>query len=267
MFLRQISIEFRKTARHPALWIGLAALLLLIAFLMFIHHSQIKYGFLPAQGGLEKDLLAGMSFYNWISGFVYAVSASVIIAYDYADLRLWLTRGLSRPSLLFARLAVILLICGLLVFLSIAANLGFAVLSRTIFFGVADGSNLNKNAILPVILRTLWSALPYLSLTVLMAVLSRSAIFAAGAMIVYANVIERLLLSLSDRFPWLARYLPGALALVLQRENYKLDQAASLPVLLTGSLTEPQAMLVIGLLSSIVLALSLLVFSRQDLGG
>jgi hypothetical protein len=57
MFLRQVSIEIRKTVKHPALWIGLAALLLLLTLFIVVHHSQIKSGFDPSSGGLEQDLL------------------------------------------------------------------------------------------------------------------------------------------------------------------------------------------------------------------
>jgi hypothetical protein len=41
MFLRQVSIEIRKPVKHLALWSGLAALLLLLALFIVVHHSQI----------------------------------------------------------------------------------------------------------------------------------------------------------------------------------------------------------------------------------
>jgi ABC-type transport system involved in multi-copper enzyme maturation permease subunit len=232
-----------------------------------VHHSQIKYGFVPPEGGLEKDLLAGLTFYSWVCGFVYAVAASVIMAYDYPDLRLWLTRGLPRPALLLARLTVILLVCGLSICLSIFATIGFAALLRGLLFGKMDASQLNLDAVLPVILNLFWSSLPYLAFTVFLAVVSRSATFAAGAMIVYSTVLEKLLLSASDRYPILTRYLPGQLAIILQANNFSLDRTAVKPVLDATWFTVPQASLAIGILFFVLCGLSILVFSRQDLGG
>ena len=59
-------IETRKTLKHPALWIGMAALTLLLAFAMLVNHLQVANGYQPADGGLEKDLLFGLAFFNLI---------------------------------------------------------------------------------------------------------------------------------------------------------------------------------------------------------
>jgi ABC-type transport system involved in multi-copper enzyme maturation permease subunit len=267
MFPRQVSIELRKTVKHPALWIGLTALILSLALFIVIHHSQIKYGFTESGGGLEQDLLEGLSFFNWISGFVYAVIASVIAAYDYPNLRLWLTRGLPRPILLLARLTVILLFSGLISLFTVLATLGLSAVSRTLFFGSLDVSRLNTAAVLPILLRTFWISLPYLALTVLLAILSRSPIFAGAGMIVYVDVFEKLLMSVSDRYPLLSRLLPGNLSMALQINDYTIDRTASRPIFRPFVVAEPQAILTIGIVFAILCALSFVIFSRQDLGG
>ncbi len=114
MFARQISIESRKTLKHPALWAGICALLLLLALFVFIRHAQIAYGYISDLSGLEYDLITGLSSFNWIGGFVYALTASVIAAYDYPErsIQIWLilpsiewTR-LSRRALLWFTLAI-----------------------------------------------------------------------------------------------------------------------------------------------------------------
>jgi len=269
MFLRQVNIELRKTVKHPALWAGLAALTLLLALFVFIHHSQIKYGFIPVEGGLESDLLNGLVLYNWISGLIYAVTASVIAAYDYPErtLQLWLTRGLPRPILLLARLTVILLFGALMIAFTLLVTLGLAALSRTLFFGSVDMAHFNAVALLPAFLRTWWSALPYLALTVMLAVISRSPLFAAGAMIFYSDILERLALLLSDRYPVLIRFLPGQLALILQAQNFTLDRTATQPTLDPHWMSEPQAILSIGFIFLVTCGITFLIFSRQDLGG
>jgi hypothetical protein len=150
---------------------------------------------------------------------------------------------------------------------TLLATLGLAALSRTLFFGAVDTAHLDAAALLPVFLRIFWSSLPYLALTVLLAVISRSPIFAAGGMIVYADVFEKLALPLGDRYPALTRFLPGQLSLILQVHNSALDRAAAQPVIDPRLMTEPQAILAIGAIFLITCGLTFLIFSRQDLGG
>jgi len=267
MWLSQTSVELRKTIKHPALWAGLAALLFLLTLYIAIHFSQIKYGFTSPVGGIQADLLAALSIFNWIGGFIYAVTASVITAYDYPNLRLYLSRGLPRPSLLLARLTVTLFMAALLVALSIYMTIGFATIMRPLFFGTANITQLNLGAILPAVLRTFLGALPYLGLTTLLAVISRSAIFAAGGMILYADVFEKYLLSLGDRYPLLTRFLPGQLSLILQAKNFTFDPMGPKLAISPDLMSETQAILAIGMIFIVLCSLSFVIFSRQDLGG
>jgi hypothetical protein len=140
-----------------------------------------------------------------------------------------------------------------------------ASLSRLLLFGSVNASNLNPAALLPAILRVFWAALPYLALTVLFAVISRSPLFAAGGTIVYGTVLEPLLARLGDRFPNLVPYLPAQLAQVLQMHNLALNRLA-LP-LDAALMPEARAILAIGLIFIALGAISLAIFSRQDLGG
>lgn len=269
IFLRLLAIETRKTLKHPALWIGLGALIFLLAIFMLTNHVQIAGGYESANGGLEQDLLKGLTFFNWIGVLVYAVTASVIAAFDYPDrsLQLWLTSGASRPILLFARLIIILFFGLLMICFTVAAILGLGAISRILFFGTVDASNLNLPALLPVILRVFWGAVPYLALTVLFAVVSRSPLFAAGGTIVYGSVLEFFAARLSDRFPTLVRYLPASLSQVLQTHNTILDRAAPPLPQDAAIMPEPRAIILISIIFIILSITSLVIFSRQDLGG
>jgi ABC-type transport system involved in multi-copper enzyme maturation permease subunit len=269
MFLRLLAIEIRKTLKLPALWIGLSALSFLLALIILNEHAQIANGYQPASGGLEQDLLTGLSYYTWIGILVYAVTASVIAASDYPDrsIQLWLTKGVPRSMLLLARLTVILFFGLLMVVMTFIAILVLASLSRLIFFSSVDASNLNPLALLPTILRIYWSSLPYLALTMLFAVISRSPFFAAGGTIIYGTVLESILMRLGDRFPTLVPYLPAQLAQVLQIQNVILDRLALLPLRDTAIMPETQAILAIGVTFIILSSVSIFLFSRQDLGG
>jgi hypothetical protein len=116
-------------------------------------------------------------------------------------------------------------------------------------------------------LRIYWSSLPYLALTMLFAVISRSPFFAAGGTIIYRTVLESILMRLGDRFPTLVRYLPAQLAQVLQIQNVTLDRLALLPLRDTAIMPETQAILAIGVTFIILSSVSIFLFSRQDLGG
>lgn len=269
MFLRLLAIETRKTIKHPALWMGLAALAFLLGMFILLSHLQIANRQETPSGGLEKDLLTGLAFYDWIGVLVYAVTASVIAAFDYPDrsIQLWLTRGVTRPLLLFARLIVVLFFGFLMVCFSVAVILGVGALSRTLFFGTVNASNLNLSALLPVILRMFWSAVPYLALTVLFAVISRSPLFAAGGTIVYGSVFEMFAVQAAHKFPTLVRHLPVSLSQVLQTFNAALDRTAPPLPADAASMPEIRAILLIGVLLAAFSAASLVIFSRQDLGG
>lgn len=267
MALHLLSIEIRKTVKHPALWIGLGCLAVLLAIVQIVSHAQIAGGYNPASGGLESDLLSALFLFQWVGILAYATTAATIAASDYPDrsIQLWLARGVPRPMLLTMRLIAILLFSLLIVVFTFLFNLGLAALSRQLFFGAVDAANLNLAALLPAVLRVFWGALPYLALTVLLAIVSRSPFFAAGGAIIYATVLENLLLTGVQRhFPALVKYLPITLTRTLQTANLALDRAAPLEAFAVPQL---QTAVFIGVWFIVIYALSLLIFIRQDLGG
>jgi hypothetical protein len=266
---RLLGIETRKTLKHPALWSGLLALFLLLGIFTLVSHLQVARGVRTVQGGLEKDLLAGLAFYHWTGVLVYAVIGSVIVAFDYPDrsLQLWLARGIGRPLLLSARLATMLFFGLLVVCFVVAALLALGALSRFLLFGSIASSNLDLAALLPATLRVFWSGLPYLALALLLAVLSRSPLVTASGMIVYGCVFEMLAMQAGARFPALIRYLPASLSQSLQTSNAALDRAALAAPLDATLMSPAQAILWIGVLFAALSVVSLIIFLRQDLGG
>ena len=269
MFLPLFAIETRKTLKHPALWLGLGGLLLLLAFIVVVAHAQIATGSQPASGGLEQDVLTGLLLFRWIGILVYAVAAAVICAYDFPDraLQMWLGRGVPRPLLLLVRLGIILLSNLLLVSFAILALLGLAALSRFLFFGDVDASNLHLAALLPAILFTFWGSLPYLALTVLLAMIGRSPLFAAGGTIVYASVIESLLGRLGEQYPKIIQYLPGRLMSVLLNGSVARAKAAPRPMPDASAMSQLHAVLAAGAIFIVLSVISLIIFSRHDFSG
>ncbi len=272
MFLRYLTIETRKLLKHPLLWLELAGLLGVFALYFAARYAlmvrAVQNGLVNTRG-LELDLQIGLGLFNFLSIVIYAASAALVSAYDYPDrgLQIWLVRGVPRPLLMLARLAIVLLFAFVLATISVFAILGSAALMRTLFLGSYTAQNLNWTQIPPAILRVFWSSVPYLALTTLFAVISRSPLFAAGGALVFRTILENLLLHLSDRFPYLVRLLPSQLAFVLFFNTYTLDHTAPSMALADQFLTEPEAGLAIAGLLIFFGALAIAIFSRQDWGG
>ncbi|HEX2997826.1 MAG TPA: hypothetical protein VHP14_23590 [Anaerolineales bacterium] len=272
MFLRLLVIETRRLFKHPLLWLEFAGLLGIFALYFAARYAlmvrAVENGLVNTRG-LELDLQIGLGLFNFLSIVIYAASAALVSAYDYPDrgVQIWLARGVPRPLLMLARLVTVLLLGLALVIISVFAILGIAALMRTLFLGSYTAQNLDWMQIPLAILRVFWSSIPYLALTVLFAVVSRSPLFAAGGALVFRTVLENLLLHLADRFPSLTRLLPSQLAFVLYFNTYPLDRTAMPMTLADQFLSEPQASLAIAGLLVLFGAISLVVFSRQDWGG
>jgi hypothetical protein len=272
MFLRLLDIETRKLLKHPLMWLELAGLIGIFALYFAVRYalmtSAVRDGLVNTRG-LETDLQIGLGLFSFLSILFYAATAAMISAYDYPErgVQTWLVHGVPRLQLILARLMITLTFGFVLVVIAAFASLGLGALSRTVFLGSYSAQNLDWTQVLPAILRLFAGSIPYLALTVLLAVASRSPLFAAGGALAFRTVIENLLLHLSDRFPNLIRFLPAQLAFVLEFYTYPIDRTAKVMTLGDHFLTEPQALLGIGVIPLVFGALSLIIFSQQDWGG
>lgn len=268
MFLRMIIIELRKLGKHPFLWLELAGMGCLFAGYFALRAYSVRTGMSDPRN-LEVDLQAGLGLFAILSVLFMAATAAFISSFDFMDrgVQLWLVRGVPRPLLMLARLCV-LLVTGLgLSAAALLLVLVSSVLARMIFGGSMSLDNLNGWQVLPSILRLFWASVPYLSLTFLLAIVSRSPVFATGGTVLFRFVVEYLLSGFSEQYPELVRFLPAQLSLSLQMNFSTLDRSAP-PVTLGGMfLPEAQAALVIAAMLVLAGGLSVWIFSRQDWGG
>lgn len=255
MLLRLISIETRKTFGHPFFGPGFGALALLLGLIVFFNQAQMAAGYQTQTGGY-RDFLNSL---HWVNLLAYAAVGAVIAAWDYPErgIQVWLARGVPRFPLLSARLVVIVSTGLLVALFAVLVSALTAVLSVRIFFNELSVPALPAGDLAVMSLRLFWASLPYLALTALIGVVTRSPLYAAGGAILYSYVFETTLASLRGRYEIL-QFLPGQLA----------------PLLLNGpaaggggGLTEPQAIAATGLIALALGGLALLWFSRQDLGG
>lgn len=267
-----IRIEAQKLVKHPFLWLGLAGLILFFAAYFAIRYAlmsaSVRDGLVNTHG-LELDLQIGLGLFNFISILFYAAAAALICGNDSADrsIQMWLVRGVPRPLLLLARISMVLVFGLLLSAFAVGAILGLSAGARMVFLKGFTAENLNAAQIGPAILRIFWASVPYMALTVFLAVAGRSPLVAAGGTLIYRMVIETLLTGAAYRLPGLARFLPAQMAAVLEFNTITLDRTAAATALPGEFLTEPQTILTIGLLLVGFSGLSILVFSCQDRGG
>ncbi len=271
MFRQLLLIELHKIRKHPAVWIQAGVLLIIFSAFFLIRYSPI--GEIAKEGtansnGLEKDLTSVIVFFNLIEVLFYATIAALIVAYDYQDrsIQMWLMRGVPRTNLLLTRLITLILFTLLFIIFWFGLVLILGTTSRFLFLGNINIENMNWGQLPLAILRIFAGALPYVFLTALLSIISRSPIFAAAGTFIFRSVIESLLGRLGDNYPIIIKFLPSQMASVLQLKTLSLDLTA--PPINIASIynSELQIVIAIGLIVVIFTGLSLLVFSRQDLG-
>ncbi len=273
MLLRLLDIEWRKLLKHPLLWLELAGLIGILAMYFLLRYALIvssaRHGMPSEPRALLLDLQDGLELFGFVSVLFYAASASLVASYDFPErgVQAWLARGVPRPLLIWARLAIVLLVGFLLVTAAAFAALGLSQLAHLALLGSRSAGDLDWAHFGAAILRMSWGAVPYLSLSVLLSVASRSPLFAAGGVVVFRTALENGLLHLADRFPDLVRFLPAQLALALQVHTYTMERAARAAALDAPVLSEPQAILAIGAFLILLGAASAILFSLQDWGG
>ncbi len=254
-FVSLLGIECHKLLKHPLAWLELAgvpAILTLYFAARYLTTGPLAKEALLGAPGWEADLHGGLELFRIAGILFYASAAGFIAAYDLPErgIQAWLVRGIPRPLVILSRFVLILLVGWLIAAVAALASLGEGALARTLFLGGYGAGNPNWAQVFPSIMQLFWGAAPYLGLALLLAIGSRSPLFAAGGAIVFRTVVENILLGLSDRFPTVIRYLPAQLDLALQ-SRASADEAAML----------------IGMFLAIFAVLSLVIFSRQDWGG
>ncbi len=273
MFLRLLDVEWRKLLKHPLLWLEFAGLVGILAMYFTLRYallvSPARHGMPIEPRSLLLDLQDGLELFGFLSILFYAASASLITSYDFPErgIQAWLVRGVPRPLLILARLVIVLVVGVLLVALATFATLGLSGLAHLAFLGSFTADKLDWSQLPLTVLVTAWGSVPYLALSVLLAVASRSPLFAAGGAVVFRTALENSLLHLGDRFPALVPFLPAQLALALQVHTDPLQRAAPAAVLDQPLLGESQAALAIGALLVLFAAASAILFTQQDWGG
>jgi hypothetical protein len=174
------------------------------------------------------------------------VGAALGQEYQWRTLPLWLSRGAARGPLLLARFLASLPALVLVAVVPLAVGLAFSF--RDLDTALA-ASHLTLPTLVPVVLGMAFATLPYVALGLTLAVVRRTAVAPVGGVLLLALLIEPVA---GQLVPKVADYLPSALAVHL---------------LSGGGEGRLAAALWLTLYTSVMVALAVAVFRRQDLTG
>jgi ABC-2 type transport system permease protein len=249
---------------------------MIIAFIALFKLSQsastAEYWIWP--GGLISALAFADGFspgYGY-SAYILAIVVGVVTAQEYSwrTMQLWLSHGIPRPLLLLAKftLALVTVLLVMLAFLLAggATSMIFAYQSH----GSIDSSHFNGIQLFLSYLRTCYGILPYVGLTFLLVVVSRSAAVAVTGTLLFMLAIELPVTALivplfGKSYAGIAQYLPAGLAQAMNDQNYSAAHLIMPTFFSAGHTGLSNATISIAIYTLVLFGISLWVFQRQNL--
>lgn len=286
MFWQMVSVEQKKLTRRKILWIELAivaAAAVFIPLMIYLASQSDGSGNLvvTTDGPVDDmftwpsalNLGIGLASGGGLGGLLIVILIGTLTAQEYGwrTMQLWLSNGISRPVLLLAKFAVVLLPALLFVLAPfVTGALTTAVFTQNLQGSLPFAAVDWWQAALSI-LRTAYTLLPYAALTFLLAVASRSTVVAVGGGLAYTLLIEGVLMQLlglvGGTWAKIGQYLPAGLSNSLASLNRVSSQTNSGLVTQADGLSMETAVIGIALYTLLFVGLAVLAFRRQDLSG
>jgi len=280
-------MEVTKVFRRKMTWVlvGIMALLVAGTYLAIYGVARAALSDPGASPGTVEDLqrmlcwpqafsgLLGLMGGAGLGGLMLVVLAGAMTAQEYSwrTSHLWLSRGLPRSAYLLAKYATLMVAALLIVLAAVLVASPLTAWFTRQLTGYLSLADLNLAEMGLSILRTAYTILPYIGLTFLVAILTRSTAAAIAAGLAYALVLENIVVQLlglaGGIWADVARYAPGSLAAALMQTNLRLvevDLGSGVNAGLPGpwAAAGGSALYAVGFLG-----LSLWAFRRQNLTG
>jgi ABC-type transport system involved in multi-copper enzyme maturation permease subunit len=280
-------MELTKVFRRRMTWVLVSILALLVAgmYLAIYAVAQAALSDPGVSPGTVEDLqgilcwpqalsdLLGLTGGAGLGGLMLVVLAGAMTAQEYSwrTTHLWLSRGLPRSAFLLAKYATLMVAALLVVLTTVLVATPLTAWFTRQLTGSLSLADLNLAEMGLGILRTALTILPYIGLTFLVAILTRSTAAAIAAGLVYVLVVENLVVQLlglaGGIWAEIARFAPGSLAAALMQTNERLieiDLGSGVNAGLPGPWAAAGG---IALYAAAFLGLSLWAFRRQNLTG
>lgn len=236
MFWNILSVENTKIMKRRMLWIELGILAVLIIVLYTIIYANLvsSHG-MPYQerqqilnlitwpGALINFLSFGSG--NSLGGLLMIVLVGSITAQEYTwrTMHLWLNRGLPRTRLMGAKFIAILVPIFLFVVTPLIIGGGLTAIFTLHLYESLPFGSINWWHLVMSVLRTAYTLLPFVALTFMLAIVTRSTAAAIGIGVAYTLLIEGvagiIFTLLGGTLRDIVAYLPGSLAEGLLKLN------------------------------------------------
>lgn len=287
MFTNLLTNERHKMMQRPMFWVVLVIMAILVLCSQGAIFAMLKLEIASQEPSAE--IIEGFnSFITWpealtnVLGFaggnqfgglllVILVGAITAQEYGWRTMHLWLSKGISRPMLMGAKLLNLLLPAFLIVLVTALTGGIITGLLSLILSGPLPVDQVDFLAWGLSILRVTYTLLPYGALAFFLAVAFRSPVVAIGGSLAYTLLIEGIVIQLlsfaGGVIGQIGQYLPGGMAnsLLLQNRAGHLTVVVNNQTADLAMLDPIPAAIGIGLWTLLFAALAVGLFSRQDL--
>ena len=267
MFLKLFSIEWTRLTRRALLWFTLivCALYVWLSLANFYstNHTELATGTLKMPG-ISFDLA------NSLDQLLIALPFLVIIAgnmmgndYSQRTNQHWLMHA-SRTSSLLSKFAMLVLLTFIIQVITLLVGGLTGAYYKTYVYDVVNSFNINWLATLAAPFYMTLVNLPYLALTLLLAVVVRSTFFSVVLGLGYTQFIEFLLAGFfygSSWTKWLFTSIHFSASFLLNSIG---DRTVDIPSHLIAPIP---ALAIAAVYTLTILLLATLLYRRQDLGG
>ncbi|GCE28623.1 hypothetical protein KDA_41070 [Dictyobacter alpinus] len=274
MFYNILRMEYMKNLRRPFFWIEIAVLvgLLTLFVALFFLLQSLSEATRAAAGTITwpqgPAFAEGLLFSIGRVLLIILVSVMVAREFTWRTIQLWLSQGLSRPVLMLAKWLILVVDALIMTAVAVVTSSLLTLICSFIINGTVHTQGLDVVQVLLSYVRTFYTLLPYISLTFLLAVLTRSTAAAISIGLVFALVIEGLVAQLGALFnEQVARfiaYLPNNLAASVNTLNNPAQDPSTSPLAATQA-SPTVAAIMIAVYTLVFLGLAIFAFQRQDL--
>jgi ABC-type transport system involved in multi-copper enzyme maturation permease subunit len=283
MFWNMFVVENQKLFKRAIVWVELAvvAVAVLAVNLMLFVITRVDTGD-PMMGALQETLVwpgaltqtAGLASGASLGGILIIILTGAAMAQEYTwrTLQLWLSRGVPRSLFLTAKFAALLTPALLLVVVPLVLGGMITAVFSQIILGEIPFAAVEWGNVLWLTLATAYSLLPYAGLAFFLAVATRSTMITIGGGLAYTLLIEGMAVQImalaGGNLAAIGKYVPAGLVQSMLGLGAEANLELEAQMGLTVQYLEPGAAAVgIALYTVAFVALSILVFRRQDLGG
>ena len=285
MTTSMLTIERKKLMKQNIFWIALSALAMII---ILIYGVIFAVQYLPVPDMPPEAKAQLVSFLTWpealinalgfasgngLGGLLTILLASIIVTQEYTHktYQLWLGKGISRIKVITSKFIVLLMAVFWVVLIPVVIGGLISAGINLLLYGTIPFSSVNFVQLGLSLLRTILTLLPYITMAIFLAVISRSTIITLGLGLAYALLIEGVfsqLISLIGGLPAkIIQFSPNMLAASITQLNTAIARGPlpTKPELELALVDPATASICILGYSVLFLSLAVIIFRRQDI--